>query len=136
MNDILQKQHGIVVVAQYIAMVMVYIMQWFWNILRTIVLTIIIVSIAMSLIIWLFFPVYGAILIILAAGAGISYSCFAPMTPIVLNDLSNRMISKIELDDLLYDNNRVLGIIETLPYLIQNNPMCLEDSDQDQNRNN
>lgn len=115
MNDILQKQHGIVVVAQYIAMVMVYIMQWFWNILRTIVLTIIIVSIAMSFIIWLFFPAYGAILIILAAGAGISYSCFAPMTPILLNDLSSKMICDIELDELLYDNNRVLGIIETLP---------------------
>ena len=115
MNDILQKQHGIVVVAQYIAMVMVYIMQWFWNIIRTIVLTIIIVSISMSFIIWLFFPIYGAILIILAAGAGISYSCFSPMTPITLNDLSNKMICNIELDDLLYDNNRVLGIIETLP---------------------
>lgn len=114
-NDILQKQHGIVVVAQYIVLVMVYIMQWFWNILRTIVLTIIIVSISLSFIIWLFFPVYGTILLILTAGAGISYSCFAPQTPITLNNLTNKMISKIELGDLLYDNNRVLGIIETLP---------------------
>ena len=114
-NDILKKQQGIVVAAQYIAMVMVRIMEWFWNILRTIVLTIIIVSMALSFIIWLFFPVYGAVLLILTAGAGISYSCFAPQTPILLNDLSNKMICNIELEDLLYGNNKVLGIIETLP---------------------
>ena len=114
-NDMLKKQQGIVVAAQYIAMVMLRIMEWFWNILRTIVLTIITVSMAMSFIIWLFFPVYGAVLLVLTAGAGISYSCFAPQTPILLNDLSKKMICNMELEDLLYGNNKVLGIIETLP---------------------
>lgn len=110
-NDMIQKKNAIIMVFKYLMVILVYMLEWIKNIVRPIIIGIILAGIAMSIMLWFVFPAFAVILGILAAGAGIAYSCFHPSTLLLLKDNSHKPINQIKLGELLLNDNKVLGII-------------------------
>lgn len=98
LNDILGKAGAMGKVAQYLLYTVGATLEVVINVIGEILRIIIYILIALSILLFWWFPVLAAILGILAAGMGIAY-CFDPDTKIDMKDGSNKKISEICIGD-------------------------------------
>jgi hypothetical protein len=109
LNDVLGKAGGMGRVAQYMLYVVAASLEVIVNVIGDILRIIIYILIALSILLFWWFPVLAAILGILAAGMGIAY-CFDPDTMIDMEDGTQKKISKMKIGDTL-KGGKVNGII-------------------------
>lgn len=112
--EILNKSKGIMEVSKYVFVVLGFMMQVVWKVLRKIIIMVIMFAIGLGLILWLCCTAFGLVVVILAAGAGIAFSCFTSDTLITMDNNEQKKISEIDISEKLYNNNEVIGFIESL----------------------
>ena len=109
--NIMGKISGMQTVLQYMTVVSAYSLETIIFVIGDIVKAIIISLIALGAVLFWWFPPLAVALGGLAAGMGIAY-CFDEDTLIDLNNKTQVKIKNIRLNDILYHNNKVLGIIK------------------------
>jgi len=114
-NVMIKKNQALITIVKYITQILVSMLSWIKNIVRPIIMSIILWGISMSYILWLIFPPFSYIMGTLAAGAGLSYSCFGPDVKIALLNGELIPIKNIDLSMMMKNRSIVRGIIRTKP---------------------
>lgn len=109
--DILGKISGMQSALQYMTVVSAYSLENIVYVIGDIVKAIIISLLALGSVLFWWLPPLAITLGGLATGMGIAY-CFDENTLIDLNNNHTLKIKEIKIDDILYNNNKVLGIIQ------------------------
>ena len=115
-RHIVNKQVTMMSIMQYIFIVMMLILDFVWVIPRVIIISIIVLWVAIIGVLYIFVVplavILNVMLLAFAPFAGIAYACFDGKTQIKMNNGPRKPICEIEVNDRLFGNNRVTGIMK------------------------